>query len=123
MILGIGTDLVDIRRVEKLLINQGEQFKKRVFTEYEQEQGGDNAAFYAKRFAAKEACAKALRTGFGNGFSMHDIGVENDEYGAPYLVLSNGALEKMNALRGAAHLSLSDEPPYALAFVVIEKSC
>ncbi len=120
MIFGVGTDLVDISRIQKLLDTQGARFKARVFTAHEQEQGGDDATFYAKRFAAKEACAKALRTGFGNGFSMCDIGVENDELGAPRLILTGGALEKLNALGGRVHVSLSDEPPFAQAFVVIE---
>lgn len=120
MILGVGTDLVNIARIQNLLDSQGARFKTRVFTVYEQEHGGDDAAFYAKRFAAKEACAKALRTGFGNGFSMCDIGVESDTLGAPTLVFKGGALEKMSALGARAHISLSDEPPYAQAFVVIE---
>ncbi len=120
MILGIGTDLVDISRIQNLLISQGTRFKSRVFTTYEQQHGGDNAAFYAKRFAAKEACAKAFGTGFGHGFSMCDIGVESDEMGKPFLVFYNGALEKLNSLKACAHLSVSDELPYAQAFVVIE---
>lgn len=121
MIIGIGTDLVDISRIQNLLDTQGERFKERVFTPHERAQGKNDASFYAKRFAAKEACAKAFGTGFGNGFSMNDIGVDNDELGAPVLVLSGGAEKKLKELQGRAHLSLSDEQSYAQAFVVIEK--
>lgn len=122
MILGIGTDLVDINRISETLDKHGQRFKDRCFTAYEQKAGSDNAAFYAKRFAAKEACAKALRCGFVDGMSMAEIGVESDENGAPFLVLSGKAQERLSAIGGKAHLSLSDEPPYAQAFVVIE-SC
>lgn len=122
MILGIGTDLVDINRIAGTLKTHGQRFKTRCFTAYEQKAGGDNAAFFAKRFAAKEACAKALGCGFVDGMSMADIGVESNSHGGPFFVLSGKALQRLEDMGGRAHLSLSDEPPYAQAFVVIEKA-
>ncbi len=125
MILGIGTDLVDIRRIEGMLERHGERFIKRCFTAHERENSKDDPAFYAKRFAAKEACVKALGTGFIEGMSLRDIGARSDENGRPYLVLTGKAQEFLSSMvdqnqEARLHLSLSDEPPYAQAFVIIE---
>ncbi len=131
MIIGIGNDLVDIRRIQKALERHGGRFERRCFTEHEIEKANsvsDAARYcgiYAKRFAAKEACAKALGTGFSGGVNMCDIGVVEDENGRPCLQLSGGANERLEAIIPEGmmphlHLSLSDEPPYAQAFVVIE---
>ena len=131
MIIGIGTDLVDIRRIQETLDRHGSRFEQRCFTDIEQakaakRQGVEQvAATYAKRFAAKEACVKALGTGFVDDIIMKDIGVVEDENGRPSLVLTGGALARLNTImpestRPALHLSLTDEPPYAQAFVVIE---
>ena len=128
MILGIGSDLADIRRVADTLERFGERFTSRIFTDVERarcEASGDRAAAYAKRFAAKEACAKALGTGMREGVAWRDLGVANLAIGRPTLRLTGGALARLRALmpagcEAAVHLSLSDEPPYAQAFVVIE---
>ncbi len=131
MIIGIGSDIVDIRRIEKILRRFGGRFEKRYFTKVEQGlaqsriKSGLYYNTYAKRFAAKEACVKALGTGFIDNIAMKDIGVEQDDRGLPYIVLSGAALNRLCALvpdnmQPAMHLSLSDEPPYAQAFVVIE---
>ncbi len=128
MILGIGSDLSDIRRIEKSLARFGERFVQRVFTEVERnrsERKADRAASYAKRFAAKEACAKALGTGMRRGVYWRDMGVVNLRGGQPTLALTNGALARLEALtppghRAVIHLSLTDDHPYAQAFVVIE---
>ena len=128
MIVGIGSDLTDIRRIAQSLERFGERFTGRLFTEVERarsERRGDPAASYAKRFAAKEACAKALGTGMRDGVFWRDMGVVNLRSGQPTLALTNGARARLDALLppGAAarlHLSLTDEPPYAQAFVVIE---
>jgi holo-[acyl-carrier protein] synthase len=127
LILGIGTDLVDIRRVERALARFGARFRDRVFTEIEQaraERHASPAAAYAKRYAAKEACAKALGTGFRRGVYWRDIGVVNRGSGLPVLELRRGAAARLAALtpRGMVariDLSLSDEPPYAHGMVVI----
>ena len=132
MILGIGTDLCDIRRIEKMLGgDKAARFIERTFSKQEQdiansrENGGLRAAAYAKRFAAKEAAAKALRSAIRGGILFTDIYVVNDERGAPSLIFENKALERLNAItpkgkKAKAHLSLSDDHPYAQAFVVIE---
>ncbi len=133
MILGIGNDIVHINRIEKVLDRHGQKFKDRCFTSHEQEKaqkraGAGNsivASVYAKRFAAKEACAKALGTGFADGIVMRDIGVIEDGNGRPFLELSGGALRRLNkitpkGMNAALHLSLSDDPPIAQAFVIIE---
>jgi holo-[acyl-carrier protein] synthase len=131
MILGMGNDLTDARRVEKSLARFGAHFTRRCFTEdetafCENRRGpGGRAAAYAKRFAAKEACAKALGTGFGDGVAMRDISVSRDERGKPGLKLSGGALERLERMtpegsRAVLHLSLTDEPPLACAHVIIE---
>lgn len=130
MILGIGNDIVDMRRIEKVMKRHPERFIKRCFTQSEIEKaesrrnGNLHIATYSKRFAAKEACSKALGTGFRDGISMTDIEVRNDETGKPVLQLKNQALERVQNLADGApvsiHLALTDEPPYAQASVIIE---
>ena len=128
MIIGLGSDLADIRRVENSLERFGERFTHRIFTELERarsERKADRAASYAKRFAAKEACAKALGTGFRKGVFWRDMGVANLPSGQPTMVLTGGAAERLRAITPAGHkpvvhLSLTDDHPYAQAFVIIE---
>ncbi len=128
MIIGLGSDLTDIRRIEASLERFGERFTARLFTEVERarsERKADRAASYAKRFAAKEACAKALGTGLRGGVFWRDMGVVNLPSGRPSLVLTGGALRRLQALtpdgfEAVIHLTLTDEIPYAQAFVVIE---
>lgn len=128
MILGIGADLTDIRRVAGTLERFGDRFTHRIFTEVERsrsERKPDRAASYAKRFAAKEACAKALGTGMRRGVFWKDMGVVNARSGQPTIALTGGAAERLAAMipagrRGVIHLSLTDDHPYAQAFVVIE---
>jgi len=128
LILGIGSDLADIRRIEATLARFGERFTARIFTEAERrrsERKADRAASYAKRFAAKEACAKALGTGLRGGVFWRDMGVVNARSGAPTLLLSGGAAQRLamltpKGLEPRIHLSLTDDHPYAMAFVVIE---
>jgi holo-[acyl-carrier protein] synthase len=128
LIVGIGSDLTDIRRVEKTLERFGDRFITRVFTEVERtrsERKQDRAASYAKRFAAKEACAKALGTGLKRGVFWRDMGVVNLRSGQPTMALTGGAAARLTELlpfgtRGAIHLSLTDDHPYAQAFVIIE---
>jgi holo-[acyl-carrier protein] synthase len=128
LIVGLGSDLADIRRIEATLGRFGERFLARVFTDVERARSEpklDRAASYAKRFAAKEACAKALGTGLRAGVFWRDMGVVNLRSGAPTLALTGGAARRLAAITPAGltphiHLSLTDDPPYALAFVVIE---
>jgi holo-[acyl-carrier protein] synthase len=128
MILGIGSDLSDIRRIEKTLARHGERFTERVFTDIERRKAegrANRAATYAKRFAAKEACAKALGTGMRGGVFWRDMGVVNKRSGQPTMALTGGAAERLKALLPAGHeavihLTITDEHPYAQAFVVIE---
>jgi holo-[acyl-carrier protein] synthase len=128
VIIGLGSDLSDIRRVQKSLDRFGERFVNRCFTEIERarsERRVDRAASYAKRFAAKEACAKALGTGIRHGVFWRDMGVANLPSGKPTMVLTGGALERLNALtpegcQAVIHVSLTDDHPYAQAFVIIE---
>jgi holo-[acyl-carrier protein] synthase len=129
LILGIGSDLTDIRRIQGSLDRFGARFTNRLFTETEQarsERKPDPAASYAKRFAAKEACAKALGTGVPRrGVHWRDMGVVNLPSGKPTLQLTGGAAERLAALlppgsEAVIHLSLTDDHPYAQAFVVIE---
>ncbi|HEY4774427.1 MAG TPA: holo-ACP synthase [Xanthobacteraceae bacterium] len=127
MIIGIGTDICDVRRIEKTLARHGERFLKRVFTDAERaraERRANRAGTYAKRFAAKEACAKALGTGFRGGVFLRDMGVVNLASGKPTLELTGGALRRLKAItpQGCqAHIdvALTDEWPYAQAFVII----
>jgi holo-[acyl-carrier protein] synthase len=128
LILGIGSDLCDIRRVERSLERFGERFTHRVFTEGERRRSdrrAARAASYARRFAAKEACAKALGTGMRGGVFWRDMEVVNLPSGRPTLRLGGGALERLRAMlpdghEAVLHVSLTDDPPVAQAFVVIE---
>ena len=128
MIVGIGSDLADIRRIQASLERFGARFTQRVFTDVERarsERKGDPAASYAKRFAAKEACSKALGTGMRAGVFWRDMGVVNLPSGQPTLALTGGAAARLAAImpegmEAFIHLSLTDDHPYAQAFVVIE---
>jgi holo-[acyl-carrier protein] synthase len=128
MILGIGSDLTDIRRVEATLARFGDRFLERCFTDVERRKAlGRHTAgpTLARRFAAKEACAKALGTGLRRGVFWRDMGVVNLRSGQPTLQLTGGAALRLAAMTpdGMAafiHLSMTDDPPYAQAFVVIE---
>ena len=128
MILGIGSDLSDIRRIQGSLDRFGERFTNRVFTELERtrsERKTDRASSYAKRFAAKEACAKALGTGMRRGVFWRDMGVVNLRSGQPTMALTGGALRRLEeitpeGMKAFIHLSLTDDHPYAQAFVIIE---
>lgn len=128
MIIGIGSDLMDIRRIEKSLERYGERFIQRIYTEVEQARSEDRrarAASYAKRFAAKEACAKALGTGISQGVFWRDMGVANLPGGKPTMQLGGGALAQLEKLlpaghRAAIHLTITDDYPLAQAFVIIE---
>ena len=127
MILGIGNDLCDIRRIEKSLERFGDRFVRRIFTELEQKRSegrATRAASYAKRFAAKEACAKALGTGLRRGVFWRDMGVINLRSGKPSLVLTGGALARLQeitptGLSPQIDLTLTDEYPLAQAIVII----
>lgn len=127
MILGVGSDLTDIRRIERSLERFGDRFTKRCFTEVERARSDarpNRAASYARRWAAKEACAKALGTGFRRGVFHIDMGVVNVRGGKPTMELTNGALRRLAEMTPPGMLaqidvSLTDEPPYAQAFVVI----
>ncbi len=128
MIIGIGSDLSDIRRIQNSLDRFGTRFTERLFTEIEKsrsERKNDRAASYAKRFAAKEACAKALGTGMRRGVFWRDMGVVNLRSGAPTMALTGGAAERLReitpaGMKAVIHLSLTDDVPYAQAFVIIE---
>lgn len=128
MILGIGSDICDIRRIEAALEKHGERFTSRVFSALEQARSERRAHFrapsYAKRFAAKEACSKALGTGFRHGVFLSDLRVVNLLSGQPTLELHGGALERLHAITPPGYaphifLSLTDEYPYAYAQVII----
>jgi holo-[acyl-carrier protein] synthase len=127
MIIGIGNDLIDIRRIERTLERFGDRFVDRIFTASERaraERRPGAAATYAKRFAAKEACAKALGTGLRRGVFWRDMGVVNLASGQPTLALTGGARERLVSLtppgmRAHIHLTLTDEFPIAEAVVVI----
>ena len=131
MIIGTGIDLLDISRLEKIMQKHGPRFKSRYFSPHEietaeaRQKAGTDLLTFAKRYAAKEACAKALGTGFIDGIFMKDIEVINDNLGKPSLRLYNGALSRLNDMTPdgkevVIHLSLTDEPPYAQAQVIIE---
>ena len=128
MIIGIGNDMVDIRRVEQTLEKFGDRFRDRIFTEIEKKKSDNRAqraASYAKRFAAKEACSKALGPGFNRGVFWKDMGVVNEPSGRPTMVLTGGALEQLQRLVPAGmspkvHLTITDDFPYAQAMVIIE---
>ncbi|WP_043351183.1 holo-ACP synthase [Methylobacterium sp. B1] len=128
MIVGIGSDLCDIRRIARTLERHGARFTHRVFTEGERARCDRRAACaegYARRFAAKEACAKALGTGFSAGVFWRDMEVVNLPSGQPTLRLAGGAAARLAELLPAGHaarlhVSLTDDPPMAQAFVIIE---
>ncbi len=129
MIIGMGSDLCNIERIEKALNRHGERFEKRSFTEIERAKAAKHpftrAGTYAKRFAAKEAFSKAVGTGFYSGVYMKDIGVVNARSGAPTLALTNGAAKRLAELtpeghEAVVHLTLTDDHPWAMAHVVIE---
>lgn len=131
MIIGIGSDILDSDRLGKVLERFGERFIKRCFTPEEiaraerRRGAGTHVATYAKRFAAKEACAKALGTGFSHGVFMKDIGVVNNYAGKPDIVLTGGALLRLQSMvpdgqKPLIHLTLTDEPPMVQAQVIIE---
>jgi holo-[acyl-carrier protein] synthase len=127
MILGIGSDLIDIARIERTLERYGARFLDRIFTDVERrksERRANRAASYAKRYAAKEACSKALGTGFRAGVYWRDLGVVNLPSGRPSMVLTGGALERLRALTppgmtARIDLTITDEPPLAQALVII----
>ena len=127
MIIGLGSDLADIRRVEKSLARFGDRFVERCFTEVERarsERKPGRAASYAKRFAAKEACAKALGTGIRKGVFWRDMGVVNLASGRPTMQLTGGALERLRAITPPGtepriDITITDEGPLAQAVVVI----
>lgn len=127
MIIGLGNDIIDIRRIEKTIERFGERFLARVFTETERRKSDRRAlraASYAKRFAAKEACAKALGTGFSRGVFWHDLGVVNLPSGRPTLELTGGAEQILEELTPTGHdvridLTITDDFPTAQAIVII----
>lgn len=128
MIIGLGSDLIDIRRIEKTLARHGDRFRDRVFTTIEQAKSDrrkERAASYAKRFAAKEACAKALGTGLSHGVFWRDMGVVNLPSGQPTMELTGGAAARLDAITPGGHtafihLTITDDFPLAQAFVIIE---
>ena len=128
MILGIGTDLANIERIENTLARFGDRFRNRVFTAVEQEKAEkrrDTAGTYAKRWAAKEACSKALGTGLRMGIAWKDMAVTNLRTGQPQMALTGWAAERLLAMtpegyEAVIHVTLTDDHPWAQAFVVIE---
>ncbi|BAT60729.1 Holo-[acyl-carrier-protein] synthase [Variibacter gotjawalensis] len=127
MILGIGSDLIDIRRIEKTIARHGDRFLNRIFTDVERaraERKNQRIATYAKRFAAKEACSKALGTGLRAGVFWRDMGVVNRRSGQPTMQLTGGALARLQSMTPAGYetridLTITDEYPMAQAFVMI----
>ena len=127
MIIGLGSDLIDIRRIEKTIAQHGERFLNRIFTPVERERSdrrAARAASYAKRFAAKEACSKALGTGLRRGVFWRDMGVVNHRGGKPTLALTNGALKRLEEITPPGHraqidLTITDDFPLAQAIVII----
>ena len=128
MILGVGTDLANIERIQRTLDRFGNRFRNRVFTEAEQkkaERRKDTAGTYAKRWAAKEACSKALGTGLRMGIAWKDMGVTNLRSGQPRMHLTGWAAERLREMtpeghEAVIHVTLTDDHPWAQAFVVIE---
>jgi len=128
VIIGLGSDLIDIRRVQKTLERHGDRFTHRVFTETERQKSDrrrQRAASYAKRFAAKEAMSKALGTGISSGVYWRDMGVVNMPGGKPTMALTNGAHDRLMQMMPAGHapsihVSITDDYPLAQAFVIIE---
>jgi len=128
MIIGIGSDFIDIRRIEKMVDRYGDRFIQRLYTDVEQKKAQKRAnpiPTYAKRFAAKEACSKALGTGIRQGVFFRDMGVVNLPSGQPTMELTHGALERLKFITPPGtttriHLTITDEAHWAQAFVVIE---
>ena len=128
MIIGLGSDLIDIRRIDQTLDRFGPRFIQRVFTEIERKKSdrrNQRAASYAKRFAAKEACSKALGTGLSNGVFWRDMGVVKLPSGKPTMALTGGAQRRLESMvpdgfTAAIHLTITDDYPLAQAFVIIE---
>jgi holo-[acyl-carrier protein] synthase len=128
VILGLGSDIIDIPRIEKSIERFGDRFLGRVFTDTERRKSdarAGRAASYAKRFAAKEACAKALGTGMSHGVFWRDMGVVNLPGGKPTMRLTNGAAKRLSEMlpqghKAAIHLTITDDFPLAQAFVIIE---
>jgi len=128
VILGIGTDLANIERIERTLERFGDRFRNRVFTERELAKAArrkDEAGTLAKRWAAKEACSKALGTGLAMGISWRDMAVSNLKTGQPVMAVTGWARERLEAMTPAGHeaiihVTLTDDHPWAQAFVVIE---
>ena len=128
MILGIGNDIIDIRRIEKTIAKHGQRFIDRIYTDVEKrksERRAQRVPSYAKRFAAKEACSKAWGTGLSNGVYWRDMGVVNLPSGKPTMQLTNGALAQLGRMvpkgkQAVVHLTMTDEYPYAQAIVIIE---
>jgi len=122
-VIGIGTDILEIKRIDEVLSRLGDRFVRRILTEQEQAEyrdSGQPARLLAKRFAAKEAIAKALGTGIGRGVSWQDMQVEHNDSGAPLVRLSGGALEVVQRRGGSrVELSLADEQDYVVAFAVL----
>ena len=127
MILGIGNDIIDIRRIEKTIARFGDKFIQRIFTEVEQKKSdarANRAASYAKRYAAKEACSKALGTGFRAGVFWRDMGVVNLPSGKPTMALTGGALKRLEAITPPGmvpqiDISITDEEEMAYVIVII----
>jgi holo-[acyl-carrier protein] synthase len=127
MILGLGNDLIDIRRIEKTIAAHGERFLSRIYTDIERaksDRRANRAASYAKRFAAKEACAKALGTGLNHGVYWRDMGVVNMPGGKPTMALTGGALKRLEKMtpsgtRAQIDLTITDDFPLAQAIVII----
>ena len=125
MIIGIGTDIIDTRRIKNAINRYGEKFKKRCFSNNEiirSENLFNTTNSYAKRYAAKEACSKALGTGLAKGIFWKDVEVVNDKYGKPFIILNNNALKRINKITKKDYnieFSLSDEKNYAIANVII----
>ncbi len=128
MIIGLGSDLIDIRRIEKTIERHGNRFIDRIFTKIEQKKSDkrrNRAASYAKRFAAKEAYCKALGTGISNGVFWRDMGVVNDKNGKPTMKLTNGVAKRLaeiipSGYEPLVHVTITDDFPLAQAFVIIE---
>ncbi|MEP3233784.1 MAG: holo-ACP synthase [Hyphomicrobiales bacterium] len=128
MIIGLGSDLIRITRIEDTLARFGDRFTNRVFTDVERKKSdkrAERAASYAKRFAAKEACSKALGTGLSNGVYWRDMGVVNAPSGKPTMLLTGGAQKWLQSMMPeghtpSIHLTITDDHPWAQAFVIIE---
>jgi holo-[acyl-carrier protein] synthase len=127
VIIGLGSDLIDIRRIERVIEQFGDRFLDRIFTQTERlkcDRRANRAASYARRFAAKEACSKALGTGFRRGIFWRDLGVVNLPSGQPTMRLTGGALRRLDEITPAGmtarlDITLTDEPPIAQAVVII----